>query len=248
MANTCRKLLADAIERNCGYSSGYHDRYALSWNVALDSGVPDWDGRFIPEVMERYKENFGGEPVFSPEQLADFESEWDNEGNQNRVWESVRDSMAGGVTDCDTYRTWSPEVERKYSFKSDPLAAKMNPKKTFTGKHYDYFFDVFWEFAGRCGKHLCLTEFEGLSLGLSADDLADAIRNDEGNYPNEWCRKLLAMIEEWDKCFSHEAVRSEFRYQAAQQLNEKHEEYAAACKEEAEARFWAERGVQTVTH
>ncbi len=257
--NTYRRMLADAIERNGGYSSGYRERYALAWNVKLDQGVPDFDWdpltnrdrEFKARVLERLAENFLGntELNISDDQKAFFETEWNSESSRTNVWDMVREDMARSVTDDDTYRTWSPEVERRYGFEVDAMQRKRLKGLGLEPPNY-YYFDVSWTFAGRSGGYLCLDKFESRNIAVRAEGLAEEIREDDsGTFSNEWCRKLLAMIEEWDVCFSREAVRSEFLYQcayrAASFLSDLHAEHEAQGKEDAERLFWAERDVVT---
>lgn len=268
--NTYRKLLADAIESNCGYSSGYHERYALAWNVKIGSGVPDWGTRdFKDSVIERMKENFGGDvAALTEDQLAKFGEDWDEQDSQNRVWEWVMEDMQSGVTEDDTYRTWSPAVERRYGFGHDPIGKPVLERyKRIQGEmcYYpakvagwqrlgveapDYFFDVKWTFTGRSGGYIALEEFQHVGLKQTSESLAGAIRDDEeGNFSNKWCHELLAMIAEWDSNFNRKNVHAEFLYQcayrAAEKLSELVEETVAANKEAAEVQVWAERDVVT---
>lgn len=274
--NVYRELLAQAIEKNGGYSSGYHDRYALSWNVALGWGIPDSDKIlekvfFDNEYMEHTREDFM--KVVPAARLKEWSDEWDNEHSQGRVWEDVQESMARSVTegDDDAMRTIRPEIAKRFGLvyhnwplryeriaKSDAAfypAGKEGWKLSEPfSKHLN--FDVSFELHGRGGKHLCLTEFEGRGLNVRSDHLAEAIRDDSqewdrGNYPNEWCQKLLAYIHECDIMFDHKAVRSEFDYQvlfrAAQELNDVYDECEKAAKEAEEVAYWNSRDIATVT-
>jgi hypothetical protein len=270
MSNSYRKLCADAIENNGGYSRGYHERAALSWNVAIDWGIPDFDKMLANswEQMDGHgltEEEFRA--VVTAERLEEAAQEWDDEAEQNSLWDIVRDDMARGVSDADTYRTYRREVGRRYGLSSDETMPRKYRRKLATDTCYYpastsgwvivnpwqglESYEVEFEFMGRQGKHLCVTEFEGRGLGISADDLADNIRNDsDGAYPNVWCQRLLAMIHEWDLCFSREAVKQEFHYQVgfhfAQRMREVYDECEAEAKEAAERQACAERDIMTV--
>lgn len=262
--NTYRKLLADAIERNGGYHGGYHERFALAWNVKLHGVyMPDFHwapvtkaGKaFFDLVQQSVKENFlGDEPLtLSADQKKMFETDWNSDSSRNVTWDTVTEDMRSSVTDDDTYRTWSPEVERRYGFKPDTLGYKLRRRKLqkregVTDHGPDYFFNVKWGFAGRSGGYLVLEWFEGHNITMR--NLADEIRGDEtGTFSNEWCRKLLAMIDEWDSSFSRQNVKKEFEYQvayrAASELFDLHEQHEKDVEEATEAQFWAERDVRT---
>lgn len=266
-----RELCARAVEANCGYSSGYFDRYALSWDVAINWGVPDADSPGIQtDAFNALAENWGVtreqfDAVVSQEAWDAWAEEWDDESSQSRVWSWVQEDMARGVTDADTYRTIRREIATRYG-----LSYERFPKQYTKIMQEDkcYYpagvkgwqlvnpwtmpqFKVEWEFAGRQGKHLCLSWFEGKSLRMRSDDLSADITSDSEaeSYSNEWCQKLLAFIHECDLCFTSANVKQEFEYQvsfrAADELHDLYEECVAAAKEKAEADYWAERDVMT---
>lgn len=245
MPNTYRKLCADAIERNSGYSRGYHERCALEWNVAVSANKSRFD-ELYPLALQRLREDYGvTEPAWTAAALHQIKRDWDRGmDGDGRNYYSIIEDMRMGVTDADSYRTLRPEIAARYGLSYYRFPRKYvkvtsddvcyYPARKQGWKLEDPYtvpmFDVSWEFHGRGGKHLCLTEFEGRSLEHSSEDLAEMIRNPDNaaNYSNEWCQKLLAFIHECDLCFTHQAVEQEWEYQAsyrlAQELNDAHEE------------------------
>jgi hypothetical protein len=268
--NIWRELLARAVEKNGGYSSGYHERYALEWNVALGFGVPDSDrvlqNVFEHDNMEHTREDFMC--VVPPERLEEWCSDWDDEHTQERLWSIVQESMAEGVTGSvkGTYlASIRPEIANRYGLVYHNWPWKFARRTEEDMAYYDAYkkagwmrvepfskdieFDASFELHGRSGKHLCLTEFEGRSLEMSSDKFAETLRKWDDGYSNEWCQKLLAYIAECDEMFSSKAVKGEFDYQvlyrAAQDLNDLYDECEKAQKEAAERLYWAERDVMT---
>lgn len=111
------------------------------------------------------------------------------------------DDMRSSVTDCDTYFTVRPEVAKKWK-----LGEETAQKKPISAN---------FEFHGRGGGHLCVVSFEGRTV--DAYDFAEGVVDDE--YEEWWCQKLLAMIDEWDQCFTREAVHQEAAYQTAARIH-----------------------------
>jgi len=130
--------------------------------------------------------------------------------NDCESMEFLIDRMRESVTDGDTYYTVRPEVAKKWKLGKD--VAQTKP------------LDVKFEFMGRSGGHLCVTEFEGRKLA----DFLDYNLYEEGDpyddYEEHWCQKLLAMIDEWDQCFTSEAVNKEAAYLTAWEINSKLED------------------------
>lgn len=264
--NTYRRLLVAALESNGGYISGYHDRYALEWNVALNNGVPDSNVLLGPKgaaaTWQELQANHGVsadefDAVIDDAKLMHFCDKWDTDSNLRRVWTWVQEDMARCITDCDSYSTYSPKTAARYGLPGSH--AKLHSGKRYDHKHkyrdgawsHTLSFDVNFGLHGRGGKHLCVHMFEGRSLAARNSELAEAIStDDEGMYSNVWCQKLLAMIHEWNICFSREAVNREFEYQCryrfVSELNDLYDEAVSEAKEAAERLYWEERGMRTV--
>lgn len=220
MANTYRELLARAIESNGGYSRGYGERFALSFNVALYYANLDVDHIYALAVKE-----FGELPPLTPA------FEWD----ANYEWECGQKFMAQSLADSDCYKTYSPDTAKRYGmpYHTSPWIKYWRKRKPDDTSYYpakvpgwiivnpycNESYDVEFGLYGRGGKHLCIEAFEGVRMDMSADDLAYAIRNDEaGDYSNKWCQRLLAMMAEWEQCFTPEAASAELEYQCASSL------------------------------
>jgi len=263
MSNAYRELLAQAIEKNGGYSRGYHERFALAFTVGLYYANIDREHIYKKAVQE-----------FGPLAPLTYGIEWD----ENDEWQSAQESMACGLNDDDGNRTYSPDTAARYGlpYHSAPglkywrrrkagdvcgYAAKL-PGWWIVNPYANETYGVEFGLYGRGGKHLCVESFEGKSLQLSSDDLADAIRNDEdGSYPNKWCQRLLAMLTEWEQCFTSRNASAELEYlcaeRMAQRVNERADAWRAALAKartakaarikESEARdYWASRDVLTV--
>lgn len=261
MPNAYRELLARAIEQNGGYSRHY-ESFALSFVVGLY--YADLSAKHLYTVAKKEHAQL---PPLTPaiDWNADDECEW----CQSVMSDSLR-------TDC--YKTYSNETAKRfglpyhtvpwlkywrkrsardiaYYLAKVPGWAIVNP---YCNEEYRADFGLY----GRCGKHLCVESFEGRSLKMSADDLAEAIRNDDrGDYPNKWCQRLLAMLTEWNSCFTSHKASAELEYIAADQLvqrlierggawraalAEARKQKAARIAESAAREYWASRDVLTV--
>lgn len=272
MPNKIRELVARAIENNNGYSSNWRS-YALEWTVGVHESVPDFDILFArhAEIMEMHIGGTGWE--FDEGLLQKLREDWDDERTQDREWQWAVNDMALSFQGAEAYNTMRPEIAHRYGF---PVKRFPNKYVRRTAQDMAYYppkfegvrntryypewklvdpwalpsFEAEFSFEGRGGKHLVVESFEGRNLKMGSEYLADEIRNDDnGIYSNEWCRALLAMIHEWDLCFTPAAVKSEFRYQIefrfAQRLEEVHDATAKLREEAAERQFWAERDVMT---
>lgn len=267
--NIWRELCAKAVEQNCGYSSGYHDRAALSWNVAVDWGVMDFD-TLLPIAMGG-DYGPGADAVIDADLLEGIKAEWDDEDNQSQRWMWIIKDMQRSVSESAGYNQLRPEIARRYGLPGSEAVMPLRYKRRTdecayypAGKPgwmkvnpFDNIlqFDVECQFMGRQGKHLCLVRFEGQRLDVTSDSLAETIREADDRFggdtafTNDWCQKLLAFIHECDLMFTRENVKSEFEYQQAfrlgQELTEAADKTAANAKEAAERQAWAERDVMT---
>ncbi len=267
--NVYRRLLAAAVERNAGYLRAYRECYPLSWDVSLTASIPSYDKLFA-DRHQIVADCLGPLPdldKFLPAKaLTVLKDKWSNGAWRLGLWNRVTDDMRESLTGGDTYRTMAPEVATRYGL---PVQRFPRKYRRLTMDDVCYhpaskqgwvledpwvlpFYRVKWAFAGRNGKHLVLSEFEGRRLDrCSSEELAEAIRSGaEGTYSNKWCQALLAMIHEWDTCFTRKAVEDEFVYQCkwqfAQKLEIIHDAAAEAGKEAAERDYWAERDIVTV--
>lgn len=216
MPNTYRRLLADAIERNNGYSSGYHDRYSLSFGVGLC--YTDTSKENIFKRVQKEAPHLQLPPGF----------EWD----EQQQWSWAQEDMARNLNDDDGNRTYGPETAKRFGLPFETFPRKCGYRDGVWG-HIERFqtdhFAVEFGLAGRGGKHLVVLSFEGHELTQRSGDLANAIReDDDGSFSNKWCQRLLAMLTEWEQMFTSKNASDELEYQCAfrmeQELQEIHDE------------------------
>ena len=98
-----REQLADAIEANGGYISGYRDGFAIQFNVALYWANLDKD-----HIYKRVVEGYGEVPM-SP--LL----EWD----ANEIWSQVQEEMYDRLNDDDAQRSYSRATAVAYGLTHD---------------------------------------------------------------------------------------------------------------------------------
>lgn len=105
-----RLELAAAIEANRGYSSGYHDRFVLSWNVALY-----WVNLDKDHIYERVLKDHGNVPMSR-------KLDW----NPDEMWNIVQEEMYDRLNDDDGNRTYSPDTAAKYGLTLDENYFEVN--------------------------------------------------------------------------------------------------------------------------
>ncbi len=225
-----RGLLIEALAENGGY--GGHRRgegSPVSYNVALDYVTTDYD-TVRTKMLKDYPEtaDFPAVPV----------EDWDRIADSRYAW-AIEDAQRGVVEDNYVYCMMSPATSKQFGLPADAT------------------YDVGFSLEGRSGKHLCVTRFDGHDL--SGVDLIAQLQDqtDDKNcepyhvYTNQWCRQLLAMMTEWDECFTPRKASDEVMYHMAstmmQQCEEMHIAAAAASLEAARIQEWAERDVITTT-
>jgi hypothetical protein len=207
--NIWRELLARAIERNGGYSRGYHERFALEWTVGIYVGVPSSEALLNPlrpeeGVWGTLKENWGVSreefmQAVSSEALAEWREEWDSDSRKQSLWDDVREGMGEmlrGNVKGTTYGSVRPEIANRYGlgYYSPKLYSRLigdesayYPAKVKGWRIEGEFnnvpdFDATFEFHGRGGKHLCLASFEGKDIRGRSDELAEMIRTDHESW------------------------------------------------------------------
>jgi hypothetical protein len=188
-----RHRLAKKIDANGGYS----DRdgvYALSWSVPV-YGLGRFD--LVPELV---KDGYFRSPADVLLRYPDIEAMWDDFREIANEYDPIED-VQEGVRDCDTYRMWREKFARRNGF-------------SYTGLGAEKPFDVEFEFHGRSGKHLCVTEFQGLSLIERRYEarLMERLADPAEYWDTTWMRQLCGMIDEWDVCFTEQAAQEEARY------------------------------------
>jgi hypothetical protein len=195
VSNVFRRLLLDQLQGR-GYG-----KYDLEWNVRCDYFDVEqlWHVANAENIME-----------------IDVEQLWDN------AIESTRYSLDND----DCYSTYSPATAARYGL---PYHGKRKYKRRTSeicyhpaGKpgwildkpYVNSQFDCTFELQGRQGKHLVLTHFEG----IECRDLDCKI--EDGDVSNQWCRNLLAMLEEWDVCFTPERASENVKHYMVDQIEQ----------------------------
>ena len=209
-----RQQLASRIRSNGGYPGERYVNYPLSWTVHLYAQIDTAAEAQDALIAAGHYLNEADMALQAPE----FEVWWGSNGDitQNvHEWagEAVRDSL-----DDDAYRTWSPESAK---------AVCMD----YAGRGADKSFDTGLALRGRGGKHVVLTEFEGVILtSYTNEELAVVVENVDHSdqyvmhVRNAWCRQLLGMMLELDKLLTDEAALDEYRYQYGFYLSQQLEE------------------------
>lgn len=174
-----RKALLNRLEWH-GYCSN-RTRHALAYTVEFYESIVSAEqaselliehGHFINEADLAIR-------------FPDFDSRFGALDEPEMHW-AAQEQLVDDLTDDEGYRTWSPETARRYGF-------------DYTGDGADRPFEVKFHTLGRGGKHVVIVEFDGVSLN---EDLAERIENKDWGYTefisNQWCRKLMGMMDEWD--------------------------------------------------
>ena len=200
MTNNVSHRLADAIESNGGYySNSTPNMWPLSWDVSVWSGKTTEDIARLHIEESRDKDRVAAAVALVTNESDNLSGRYTKleveRFNLDQAGDWAIEDMRYGLDEFDTYRYVSPEVYDKYGLPNDTQ------------------FNVKFELHGRGDKHLCITEFEGRRLaGIDAEDLRDAEYLEEHGISDDWCRKLLAYIEEADKMFSRESVQTDFEF------------------------------------
>lgn len=226
-----RGLLIEALIDNSGYGGRRcGEGSPISYNVALDHVKADYES-----VRTLMLSKFPETADYPPYPV----DEWEDDVGAIYNW-AVEDVQRGVTEDgWDTYRMMSPAVAKRFSLSADTI------------------YDATFSLEGRGGKHLCITHFEGQDL--AGVDLAEALQDQTADknqepynaYTNDWCRALLAMMSEWDVCFTSRKASDEVNYQLAFRMMTHCEALQdaaeAAAIEAAHVQEWAERDVVTTT-
>lgn len=120
---------------------------------------------------------------------------------------------------------WNWGVEEAFESWSD----SDSPYETFEGTRVDWKFEV----QGRGGKHLVMTECEGINLQRSPESLEEALmeRDSSGDYeiPIDWVKKLFIICAQNTVELTPTAIGHEVEYRAAWRL------WASFCEDELPA-------------
>lgn len=259
--NIFRKLLIDALEDNGGYGGNYRsDRYPIAFNVKIH-GSCDND-----HIIAKLAEEDPKQAKLARYLMDNDLIQWGGDSEWYWAVEQARES----VTEGDAFRTMSPATAirfglpyirfpRKYKRRTTEAAYYPSDKPgwVLVNPYVAPQYSVSFAFAGRSGGYVVIDGFEGKQLrGMSTESLIDDIKDDDGGYTNKWCQSLVAMMYEWDRCFTWKTATDEVRYHMAYSLGRIVEEWReamrdireakkATVKEAIEVAYWHERDVMT---
>lgn len=193
-----RAKLAARIEHNGGYHAR-HDSYALSWCVRY-YGVVDSAEEAIKGLVEHEHFLSAADLLL---QYPDFEEWYAEHASMDRntgvdpKYDFAQSALQDDLRSDEGLRMWSPDTAERYGFE-------------YKGDGADRPFDMELCGLGSGGKHVCLTEFEGVRLNRYNRDLAEWVAahlDPDGYSPglsNEWCRKLMGIMDELDESLTDE--------------------------------------------
>lgn len=206
-----RAKLASRIEDNGGYHARRSASFALSWCVRFYGTVNEAEDAADALVECEHFVNHADLEL----QFPDFEQWWGRsiDGGHRKsmaCYTYAQERLQDDLESDEGLRMWSRETATKYGF-------------DYVGRGADRPFDMKLGGYGGGGKHVCLTEFEGHDLQDFCRDFADAIGNHlEGDgdthYSNEWCRKLMGIMDELDEALTSENAARAGRYYEADWL------------------------------
>ena len=210
-----RQQLAARIRDNGGYWGDRHTSYPLEWTVYLYDRIDTAAEAQDALVAAGHYLNEADMALQAPE----FEVWWEANGDITKnVHEWAGETVRESLDEDEAYRTWSPESAK---------AVCMD----YAGRGAAKPFDMRLTLRGRGGKHVVLTEFEGVNLtSYTTEELAVVVENVAPSDPyvmhvrNAWCRQLLGMMLELDKMLTDKAAlgayRSHYGFYLSQQLEE----------------------------
>jgi hypothetical protein len=261
--NQIRKRLLDAVKSNGGYSQSRREGSFLAFTVGLY-----YADLSFHSVRQAYIKNLNGAApgvAFDDPFWMKLEANWDKDRTQSSLWSTIQEDMYRGLNDDDGNRTYSPATATRHGltyYTAKPAHARYarrtgkevccypasKPNWIRVDPYVCEYFDVTFALYGRGGKHLCVTQFEGVPLDSSDYSFEDKLRASPGDdayvprMTNLWCRKLLAMIEEWDVCFTEKNASAEMDclavYRMEQRVEEEAEEREAEEKRIASYEPW----------
>lgn len=210
-----RQQLAARIRGNGGYLGDRHAHYPLEWTVHLYEQVDTAAKAQDALVAAGHYLNEADMALQAPE----FEVWWEaNGGITKNVHEWAGEDVRDSLDEDEVYRTWSPESAK---------AVCMD----YAGRGADTPFNMRFALRGRGGKHVVLTEFEGINLtSCTNEELAEVVEHVDPSDPyvmhvrNAWCRKLLGMMLELDKLLTDKTALEEYRYRYGFYLSQQLEE------------------------
>lgn len=212
--NVYRKMLIEAVERNGGYHARWGS-YPIEYTVGL---------YYTKNGIEDYVEGLIKSGELDPKLWRLIEDAFVEDFDMDAQWQHVQWEMASSLDYA--FKTYGQDTATKFGlpYRRFPNQYKRKDKESaywptskegwaLVDPYIELQFDVEFSLEGRGGKHLVIVEFEGHKLsGMSSKAFIEALEDPDTQYSNEWCRNLLAMMQEWDVLFTSVAASAEFDY------------------------------------
>lgn len=210
--NIFRKLLIEKLEENGGYHAR-HDSYAIEYEVGLY--YVDDSLKHLSNIAAR---EYGMDMALY--ELVKNDIDWDDE----QRWRHAQESIAWGLDGDCCYRMLMSDTAKRFGLSDETR------------------YEVEFGLAGRMGKHLVVTSFEGQDLRISNRDLIEYLDdNEEGqHFSNQWCQALLAMMHDWEVMFTSKIASEEMEYELAFRLAEEVDNYVDT-EPHFVSKVWAQR-------
>jgi hypothetical protein len=174
-----RKALLARLNGRYYYSG--RTRYALSYTVEFYESIDSPEQANYLLIKHGHFVNETDLAIRFP----NFE-ELFGELDAQEMYRGAQEQLVDNLTDDEGFKTWSSETAHRYGF-------------DYTGDGAERAFEVVFHTLGRGGKHVVVVEFEGVLLD---EDLTERIGRSDWTYTrgvsNQWCRKLMGMMDEWD--------------------------------------------------
>lgn len=210
--NAYRKMLIEAVESN----NGYHARW-VSYPIEYTVGL-----YYTRNRVEDYAEDLISSGELDPKLWSLIEDEFVEDFDMDAEWQHVQEDMSQAL-DYD-FRTYGQATATKFGlpYRRIPNQYKRLDKEVaywptskkgwiLVDPYINLQFDVEFSLEGRGGKHLVIAGFEGHKLaGMSSRAFIEALEDPDTKFSNEWCRNLLAMMQEWGVLFTSKATSYEF--------------------------------------
>ena len=198
-----RQALIDRLAGRSYYSN--RTRYALSYTVEFYDTIDNVEE--ASELLVKHG-HFVNETDLAI-RFPDFESRFEAM-DEPGMYREAQEHLVDDLADDGWLGMWNSETARRYGF-------------DYTGDGADRPFEVEFNTMGRGGKHVVVAEFDGVSLN---EDLIERIVCNDWEYTrsvsNQWCRKLMGMMDEWDVMLTtanaHERGRYYMTYYIAREL------------------------------
>lgn len=195
-----RAKLAARIESNGGYHAGLKASYALSWCVRY-YGELATPAQVAAGLVENEHFLSGLDLQLRAPNLEELANE---AIKSSTPWFYAQECLQDDLTSDEGLRTLSPATAARYGLDYEGPGAE-SPFRMKLGGY------------GGGGKHVCLTEFEGVELGMYNPDLAEQVdshRKPDGlpTLSNRGCRLLMGIMDELDEALTDENAARCGRY------------------------------------